>query len=646
MKKAILAGLFFALFTFITAAALSISNISAQREVNLERSHAFSIIRTLESLVDSVMDAETAWSNYTRIRDPHDLDAYSSAINETIKRREELKNIYSGSHFRGRFQDLFVLINSRIEILNELLDFSTKEAGPATEVEVLRREEQIHNALIQAVQDLEKKETEEVAAFDAKIERLSKQSIYSLMAGALLSVITFCGLFYFLYRELQERKRLEQAIKRQAHHDSLTGLPNRLSFMERLDYEIRNANRSRERLAVVFLDVDRFKDINDSLGHEAGDRLLKEVAGRLRASVRESDSVARIGGDEFNILLTNIADADSVSVIAGKVIRSFHQPFAISGREIHSSASAGISLYPEDGENSGALLKNADIAMYHAKEQGRNNFKFYNASLNSRIQERVRIENDIRHILEKNELVLHYQPRIDIRKQRIVSAEALVRWRHPEKGLLAPLQFIPLAEGIGFISSLDEWVLRTACAQVNAWRGGGNGAISLSVNISPREFKRPGLAGVISGILAETGFDPRSLELEIREQAAMENIETTSARLSELAKLGVGLSIDRFGSGYSSLNDLKRLSPSRIKIDRSFIRGIDSSRKDRAIIKAIIVMAHDMDITAVAEGVETWEQMRFLEEIGCDEVQGYQVCGPVPVEEFGRFAASYGSLAA
>jgi diguanylate cyclase (GGDEF)-like protein len=588
------------------------------------------------------LNAENAWDNYARTRDPLYLEAYNSAVNDLFQRRNELKNIYSGEHSSDRFEQLFVLINSRVEVLTELVKSVTERTGLESQAEMLRREELINNALFQTIQDLEKDEHTKLLALDAHMETLSTQSIYALLAGTLLSVIMFSALFYFLYHELQVRKRLEQEIKRQAHSDQLTGLPNRLSFMERLNYEITQANRYRQRLAILFLDVDHFKEINDSLGHEAGDTLLKELAGRMRANVRESDTVARIGGDEFNILLTNIPRTDDVSLIAEKVIDSFRLPLTIAGQEIHSSSSVGISIYPEDGENSTDLLKNADIAMYHAKEQGRNNFKFYNPSLNRRTQEKAMMESSLRHTLEKNEMVLHYQPLLDIRKKKIVCAEALVRWRHPDRGLLEPLDFIPVAEGIGFLSSLDEWVLRTACNQAGEWGKSDSGALCLTVNISLRKFKKPDFVKAVRGILEETGFDPRGLELELSEQAAMEDIQNTAEKVHDLRSFGVRLAIDHFGAGHFSLNNLKMLSVDRIKIDRSFISEVDFSQSDRAIIKAMIVMAHDMDITVVAEGVENREQMRFLEANGCDEVQGYLLCRPLPVEELVKFTAAYG----
>jgi diguanylate cyclase (GGDEF)-like protein len=642
VKKAILIGLFLALVFFVAAASVSISKISAHRETDVERSHAFDVIQKLDGLVSTIMEAETAWSNYNTTRELRYLEAHRSAINKTIEIRDQLKKIYSREHVNLGFEELFVLINGRIEILSELMD---PAAGPKVQAELLHREEVVSNALFLAIQNLERDETAEIIALDATMDVLSRQSIYALLAGTLLSVITFSGLFYLLHRELQKRKILEQAIKRQAHSDPLTGLSNRFAFMERLDYEITQANRSRERLAILYLDLDRFKEINDSLGHEAGDTLLKEVAQRVRANTRESDTVARIGGDEFNILLINITNTDNVSLIAEKVIGSFEQPFTISGQEIQSSCSIGISIYPGDGESAGCLLKNADIALYHAKEQGRNNYKFYNHSLNRRIVKKMTLENSLRRTLEKNELVLHYQPRLDIMKNKLICAEALVRWRHPDMGLLSPPDFIPLAEGIGFISSLDEWVLRTACTQARAWSN-GEAAMCLTINISPREFKKVDLAAVVSGILHETGFDPHKLQLEISEQTAMEDIANTAAKVAELGRLGIRVAIDHFGAAYSSLRDFKMLSLCRVKIDRSFIKEIVSSRNDRAIIRAMIVMAHDMGIKIVADGVETHEQMRFLRATGCDEVQGYLVCRPVPVDEFTQFAASYGIRAA
>lgn len=641
MKRAIFIGIFFALVVFLAAATFSVSKILAYRELTIERSHSFDIIRKLDGVVTSILDAETAWQNYSFSREPRYVEAYNFAINNIFRRRDELKNIYAGVHADDRFENFSLLVTSRVAALSELMDSAKKQAGPETQAEMLRREELIHNALLEAIQDLEKYETAEIQALGAQMSTLSSRSIFALLVGTLFSVIIFFVLFYLLYHELQERNKLEQVIRRQAHSDQLTGLPNRPCFLERLNYEITQANRYQQRLAILFLDVDRFKEINDSLGHEAGDALLKEVAGRIRTSVRESDTVARIGGDEFTVLLTNILHTDDVSLIAEKVIDAFSRPFAISGQEIHSSSSIGISTYPEDGENPAGLIKNADIAMYYAKEQGRSNFKFYNQSLNRRTQKKMMMENSLRHTLEKSEMVLHYQPLIDLREKRIVCAEALVRWRHPEMGLLNPLDFIPLAEGIGFISSLDEWVLRTACAQARVWRNGNSKSPCLTVNISPREFKRPDFVRAVRGILDETGFDPCSLVLEISEQTAMENIESTAAKVHDLGRSGVSLAIDHFGAGYSSFNNLKMLLVRRIKIDRSFIRQVDASRNDRAIIMAMIVMAHNMDVRVTAEGVENREQMRFLEANECDEVQGYLLCRPVPFDEFTKFAASY-----
>lgn len=642
MRKGIFIGLFFAFAVFLAAAALSISTIFVHRGLDIRRSQAFDVMRSLDNVVTSILEAENAWHNHARApENPQHRQAHNSAVSNILKRRDELSRIYSGEHANERFEELFVLINSRIEVLGELMDSVTKGATGESQVEMLRREELINNELFRAIQDLEKYETEEILGLDNKMERLSTQSIYALLAGALLSVATFSGLLYSLHHELQARKRLEQEIKRQAHSDQLTGLPNRLSFMERLDYEMTQANRTRQRLAILFVDLDHFKEINDSLGHEAGDTLLKEVAYRMRLSVRESDTVARIGGDEFNILLTNIVQTDNISRIAEKIIDSFGTPFTLSGQEIQATSSAGISVYPEDGENSRELLKNADFALYHAKEQGRNNYKFYNRSLNRRTEEKAILENTLRHTLEKNEMVLHYQPLIELREKKIVCAEALVRWSHPERGLLKPPDFISMAESIGFISALDEWVLMTACSQAKKWRNGDSAVPCLTVNISLREFMKPNFVAAVRRILHDTEFDPRRLELEISEQTVMEDIENASMTAQDLSSTGVRLAIDHFGAGHFSLNDLKMLSINRIKIDRSIIRDLDASRNCRVVIKAMIAMAHRMDITVVAEGVENRRQMHFLEANECDEVQGYLLCGPVPADELMKFRMSY-----
>jgi len=433
--------------------------------------------------------------------------------------------------------------------------------------------------------------------------------------------------------DITERKRMEERIQHEANHDMLTNLPNRLLFMNILSIELAQAQRGKKKFAVLFLDLDRFKEINDTLGHDIGDTLLMEVAGRLRRSVRASDTVSRRGGDEFNILLTEIPHADVIITIAKKIVDSFRTPYVIRGHEFNMSTSVGISIYPEDGESTDALFKNADIAMYNAKGQGGNSYRFYNTSMNIRSMERIRFESWLRHALDRAELAVYYLPQFTIDTRQVICAEALVRWRHPELGMLDPVRFLPFAEEIGFITAIDEWVLKTAVARVKEWHNAGLPHLRLSVNLSAKQLQKSDLVERIAGILRETGFDPHHLDVEIAESVAMRNLEQTIPKISKLAGMGVGISIDNFGTGYSSTNYLEKLPIQKLKIDKSVIKDIATDSYRRAIISAAIDMARKMKLGVIAVGVETEEQLEFLRSIGCQEMQGFLFSRPLPEEE-------------
>ncbi|MEW6118409.1 MAG: EAL domain-containing protein [Nitrospirota bacterium] len=436
--------------------------------------------------------------------------------------------------------------------------------------------------------------------------------------------------------DISERKQMEETIWRQAYHDDLTGLPNRILFIDHLTLALTQAHRSRQKLAVMFLDLDRFKMINDALGHSVGDRLLQKVAHRLRASLREEDTVARMGGDEYTVLLPHIAHENDVVTIAKKILAAFEQSFLIDGHEFSVTTSVGISLYPDDGSDIETLLKNADVAMYHAKEQAGNNYQFYSPSLNSRALKRITIERRLRQVFEREELVVYYQPQVSAATRQIVCAEALVRWQHPEQGLLSPVQFIPLAEETGLIDRIDEWVLRTACAQSRTWQEHGGTPFVITVNLSARQFQHSNLADIVSRVLRETGLSPELLELEITESVAMKNMELTVANLTKLTGMGVKVSIDDFGTGYSSLSYLKKLPIQKLKIDKTFITGLGEDPDDNAIVSAIIALAHNLKLNVAAEGVETEDQLSFLQSYGCDVLQGYLFSEPLPVKRFGK----------
>ena len=435
-----------------------------------------------------------------------------------------------------------------------------------------------------------------------------------------------------IVRDITGRKGLEVELRQMTHHDALAGLPNQRLFIDILTLEMAQARRRQDKLAILFLDLDRFKYVNYNLGRDIGDELLIEVAKRLRHSIRESDTVARIEGDEFNILLAGIVNAEKIGGIAKKIVDAIKEPYWIRGQQIHSSTSIGISIYPDDADTTDALFKNADIALSHAKLES-NTYRFYSSSMNIRSLERMRLENWLRQAIGRGELEVYYQPQVTTDNRQVFCAEALVRWNHPEQGLLDPRHFIPLAEENGFITAIDEWVLRTACAQFRTWQDAGLLNMTVTVNLSAREFQKSDLVDRISLILRETGLEPKLLALEITEGVAMKNPEHTFANINGLAEMGVNISIDDFGTGPSALSDLKRLPIKKLKIDQSFIRNVATDQDDRAIITAVTSLAHKMDMKVIAEGVETEDQFSFLRETHCDEAQGYLFSRPLQADE-------------
>jgi diguanylate cyclase (GGDEF)-like protein len=437
-------------------------------------------------------------------------------------------------------------------------------------------------------------------------------------------------------RHILANQRAEKQIKHLAYHDTLTGLPNRVLFHDRLQQALSQAIREEHPMGVMFLDLDRFKIINDTLGHDVGDELLKAVSQRLINCIRQGDTVVRLGGDEFTIILPVIGKAEDAAFVAQKILITLAEPFLLNHQELHITSSIGISLYPNDGGDTQTLIKNADIAMYRAKDLGKNNYQFYTADMNSRALETINLENALRHALERNELLLHYQPQIDIRTGRIVGVEALVRWQHPEFGLVSPVKFIPIAEETNLIIPIGEWVLRTACEQGVRWREQGLPVWRMAVNLSARQFRHQDLLQPIRRILQETGFDPHHLELEITESLIMQGAGKTIAILEALDEMGIRLSLDDFGTGYSSLSYLKRFPIDTVKIDRSFVRDIHTDPNDAAITSAIIAMAHSLRLSVIAEGVETEEQLAFLRERNCNEYQGYYFSKPLPAEQVER----------
>ncbi|MDO8705560.1 MAG: EAL domain-containing protein [Sulfuricaulis sp.] len=440
--------------------------------------------------------------------------------------------------------------------------------------------------------------------------------------------------FVAIVQDITERRESEERLHHLAHHDPLTDLPNRVLLQDRLNQAMREADQLERLVAVMFLDLDHFKTINDTLGHDIGDALLKVVAERLAICLRPGDTVSRLGGDEFTIILANVAHVDDVTRVAQKLLDQFISPFRIGGRDLFVSSSIGITLYPLDEKDAASLLKDADIAMYRAKELGRTQMQFYTPELNVRAAHRLELETGLRQAIERQEFILHYQPLVDMKTGRVQGMEALLRWQHPKFGLIQPLDFIPLSEDTGLIVPIGEWVLKTACAQIKTWHDTGFPALQVSVNLSSKQLRDKNLINVVKQALKEAGLEARYLDLELTESVLMQDMELATSILKELKTLGVSFSLDDFGTGYSSLSYLKRFPIDYLKIDHSFVRDITTDPVGAGLVKAIIAMANVLKIKVIAEGVETYEQLEFLRRHGCDITQGYFCSPPIDAENF------------
>ena len=460
---------------------------------------------------------------------------------------------------------------------------------------------------------------------------LSRTTFY---IATFFNLALLCYICYLVHREMVERRKAEDALKFGASHDPLTELPNRRLLAERVNLALSRERIDQERLALLFIDLDRFKNINDTLGHEAGDRLLQIVAKRLSGCIRRTDTLARQGGDEFVVLIEKFADHKDVATTAKKILEEVGKTFLLFGKELHISASIGISISPDHGSDLEALLKHADIAMYRAKEEGKDNYQFYSAQMNRHSVARLDLESDLRHAVERNELVLHYQPKFEVRTGAIVGIEALVRWQHPTRGLISPEQWIHLAEETGLIVPIGTWVLHTACAQACAWQAQGLPALRVAVNLSARQFIRASIVEDVRKALSETGLNPRWLELEITESMMIHDPEEALRLLCDLKEMGIHLAIDDFGTGYSSLAYLKRFPIDTLKVDRSFIRNIPDDVGNALITRTIIAMAHSLQLTVVAEGAETAGEIEFLRQLNCDQVQGFYLSKPLAAHDF------------
>ena len=441
-------------------------------------------------------------------------------------------------------------------------------------------------------------------------------------------------------KDISERMRTQERLHYMAHHDALTKLPNRTLFLDRLHQAMARAHWHNRLIAVIFMDLDQFKEINDNFGHDCGDQLLIQLTQRLSSSLRSGDTIARFGGDEFSILLDDIASEQDVSVLAKKILDTLATPFKIQGHELLITASIGVSIFPSDGSDSETLLRNADVAMYRAKHLGRNNYQFYSNEMSARAFERLSLENSLRHALKRQEFFLLYQPQVDSISGNIISVEALLRWQHPELGVVPPNDFVPLLEETGLIVSVGDWVLKTACKQAVQWHQSGFDSLRMCVNLSSRQFNSPNFIQSFHRIIRDTEIKPELLELELTESMLMRNASKTISALNTLSHHGIRIAIDDFGTGYSSLNYLRRFPISTLKIDRSFVRDVIEDADDAAIASAIIVMAQSLNLNVVAEGVETKQQLDFLSERQCNEIQGNYFSAAVPASDIANMLAS------
>lgn len=451
--------------------------------------------------------------------------------------------------------------------------------------------------------------------------------------------------FLAVKEDITVRKKYEEQLLRQANYDDITQLPNRVLALDRLSQALARAHRLQTMVGLLFIDLDRFKDVNDTLGHAAGDALLREVGQRLMDCVREGDTVARLGGDEFTVILPDLTAPQNAEMVAEKMLEVSSRPFVIEGQELFTTGSIGITIYPLDANDPHTLMRNADAAMYRAKEMGRNRSQFFTKELNEQALERVQMEAQLRHAIARNELDLHFQPIVDLRSRSLVGAEALLRWRNDELGDIPPSQFIPLAEDSGLINSLGDWVLQRALSDASTWRNNGLSGLRMAVNVSSRQFRGTGLVDSVVQILNRTNIPPNLLELEITEGLLLEDYPETTQVFERLAGMGVGFAVDDFGTGFSSLNYLRRFPVGCLKIDRSFISGVVSNPDQAALVQAIINMARSLKLEVIAEGVETAEQLAFVKENGCNLVQGFLISKPIPSDAFFRFAKEWdGSL--
>jgi diguanylate cyclase (GGDEF)-like protein len=628
------------LLAFIILAAnayVSYRTIANLIEASRSVESTLKVIEALKDVNNHIVGAETELRGYIlsgereRLAQAHEfvgraglslraLRASQEALPDPLQRVEQLDSLIVEEF--GRLGGL-IETDRRKGMLAAIRSISAT-GGAAT----MRRAQVLTQDLL-AAEDLQ------LAARTEQSKRSSNVSVVTAGVATFFNLSLLGIVVLLARREIRERRQAEEVIKFAATHDPLTGLPNRLLLAERVNRAVAEAKGEGGSTALLFIDLDRFKNINDALGHEAGDRLLQNVADRLVRCVRRSDTVARQGGDEFVVLIESFQNPADLAQVAEKILAEVAAPMTVYGREFQVTASVGISTFPADGEDLRALLKNADAAMYRAKQQG-NAFQLYVEQMSAHSVERLELEAALRHALERDELRLHYQPKVESRTGRVTGIECLLRWQHPKLGIVLPDQLVPLAEETGLIVPIGKWALRTACLQARAWTAQGL-PLRIAVNLSARQFMSPTLLEDVTGIIAETGISERLIEFEVTESMMMRDPEEAVKLLRSLKAVGVRLTIDDFGTGYSSLAYLKRLPIDCVKIDASFIRGIPVDASDVAITETVIAMSRGLGLRVVAEGVETRDQMRFLEARGCDEMQGYYFARPMPADQLAAY---------
>jgi diguanylate cyclase (GGDEF)-like protein/PAS domain S-box-containing protein len=585
------------------------------------------------------------WESITVVRDArHQITNYFSIFSDiTERKRAEAAHLESEERFRGAFETAVIgmaLVGLDGQWLKVNQSLCHLLGYPEQELCSLAFDDLTHPDDIEAGHMNVRQLLEgDIPYFRMEKRYLHKKghTVWTILSVSLVRDIEGNPVhFVAQIIDITERKEDETRNRYLAEHDLLTGLPSRAMLLDRLGQAIAAAKRNKTQLAILFIDLDRFKNINDSMGHSVGDKLLQEVARHLNQNVRSVDTVSRQGGDEFVILLTEIGGVEQAAHVADNIMKAISSPFRFNGYEFNITSSIGISIYPTDGEDIDTLIKNADVAMYHAKESGRNRYQFFSREMNTRILERMTLENSLRKAIDHGEFVLQYQPETEIVSGRMVGVEALIRWQHPDSGLLPPAHFIPMAEECGLIVPIGEWVLRTACRQAKAWQNQGF-PLLVSVNLSVAQFRHKNLLQSVVNALQEADLAPQFLELEITEGILIDDADNTLETLRAIRKLGVKLAIDDFGTGYSSLSYLKRFSVDKLKIDQSFVRDLAFDPEDATIISAIIAMAKNLDLKVIAEGVETIEQFLFLEAHGCDEYQGFYTSQALSPKDFAEF---------